>query len=51
MQNASGKKAPRFKLAPKLKLHKQDNWRVAFEFMKQIGIVVKGIEPSGEWKN
>ena len=47
-QNASGKNAPRYNPHPKLPVHRQDNWRVAFEFMKSIGINAKGIEPAGK---
>eukprot|EP00731_Ephydatia_muelleri_P029108 Em0020g752a len=46
LANASGENAPRYNPHPKLPVHRQDNWRVAFEFMKSIGINAKGIEPA-----
>ena len=33
-----------------MKLHRQDNWKVAHEFMKTLGVNVKGIEPAGMYK-
>jgi len=47
MQHASGKKSPKYNHHPKVKLHRQDNWKVAHEFMKTLGVNVKGIEPAG----
>ena len=47
MQVAIGKKAPKHNHHPKVRLHRQDNWKVAHEFMKSAGIYVKGIEPAG----
>jgi hypothetical protein len=43
---AIGKKAPKHNHHPKVRLHRQDNWKVAHEFMKSAGINVKGIEPA-----
>ena len=47
MQVAIGKKAPKHNRHPKVQLHRQDNWKVAYEFMASAGINVKGIEPAG----
>ena len=47
-QHASKKKAPKFKLSPKHKLHKLDNWKVAHVFMRQVGIRVRDFEPAGK---
>lgn len=47
IQVAIGKKAPKHNNHPKVQLHRQDNWKVAHEFMKSAGINVKGIEPAG----
>lgn len=47
-QHASKKKAPKFKLNPKHKLHKLDNWKVAHVFMRQVGIRVRDFEPAGK---
>ena len=49
LQNASGKKPPRYKAAPKIKIHKQDNWKVAYDFMQKIGINTKDFEPAGKY--
>ena len=46
-QVAIGKKAPKHNSHPKVNLHRQDNWKVAYEFMASAGIIVKGIEPAG----
>ena len=46
-QHASGKKPPKYNPRPKVKLHRQDNWKMAHEFMKTLGVNVKGIEPAG----
>jgi hypothetical protein len=43
---AIGKKAPKHNRHPKVQLHRQDNWKVAYEFMASAGINVKGIEPA-----
>lgn len=49
IQVAIGKKAPKHNHYPKVQLHRQDNWKVAHEFMKSAGINVKGIEPAGKY--
>ena len=47
MQYASGNKLPRFNPRPKVRLHRQDNWKTAHEYMKAAGINVRAIEPAG----
>jgi ankyrin repeat protein len=46
LSNVSGKKAPRFKQNPKIKIHKQDNWKVAYDFMGKLGMNTKDFEPA-----
>ena len=46
-QHASNTKPPKFNPNPKLPLHRQDNWKMAHEYMKTLGINVRGIEPAG----
>lgn len=47
LQHASKKKPPKFNPNPKLPLHRQDNWKMAHEYMKELEINVRGIEPAG----
>ena len=46
-QHASNTKPPKFNPKPKLPLHRQDNWKMAHEYMKMLGINIRGIEPAG----
>ena len=51
LQYASGEKPPKFNPRPKVRLHRLDNWKTAHDFMKSVGINVKGIEPAGTCDN
>ena len=47
LQEASGKKVPRYHEWPILPLQKMSNWKLVTDFMKELGINVRGIEPEG----
>ena len=49
-QEASGKKVPRYHDRPILSLQRMSNWKLVTDFMKELGINVRGIEPEGTIK-
>ena len=48
-QHASNTKPPKYNSNPRVRLHHQDNWKTAHEYMKGVGINMYGIEPAGEY--
>ena len=46
-QEASGKKVPRYHERPILPLQRMSNWKLVTDFMKELGINIRGIEAEG----